>query len=153
MIKKRPWKLSEYTRQLLTIVDQYVKETGNKNSDMKAVAAWGYERNLIRPAVRDLISQLAHDLARARARDCIADENGEPVRMRHAYVETRGDKQYRFWFRMEDGTPEKMRLSAMSRRNGSLMDVMQIVRDVNYFNKNHNPGDPIQLDFNYNKDI
>jgi len=73
--------------------------------------------------------------------------------MRHAYVETRGDKQYRFWFRMEDGTPEKMRLSAMSRRNGSLMDVMQIVRDVNYFNKNHNPGDPIQLDFNYNKDI
>jgi hypothetical protein len=64
-----------------------------------------------------------------------------------------GGKQLMFWFKMENATPEDMRLSAQARRRGTRADVFQIVRDVKYYNSHYNPGDPIQLDFNFNKDI
>ena len=65
----------------------------------------------------------------------------------------RGDKQLTLWPKMEDMTPEKMRLSLQVRKTGSLQDVLQIERDKRYFNKHHNPGDPIEMDYNMNPDV
>jgi hypothetical protein len=33
------------------------------------------------------------------------------------------------------------------------MDILQLHRDLKYFNKHHNPGDPVQMDFNFNPDV
>ncbi len=33
------------------------------------------------------------------------------------------------------------------------MDILQLDRDITYFNKHYNPGDPIQMDFDYNPDV
>jgi hypothetical protein len=151
--KKRPRLLSWYTKQLLGVIDQYTAETGDKLPDLHEVAAWGYGKRIIEPPQRDVIKQLARDLARAARQDYIEDENGEPVRRRFSYKEPRGDVQLTFWFKMEDGTPERMRRSAQGRRNGTLMDILQLDRDLRYYNKHHNPGDPIQLSFNFDPDV
>ena len=83
----------------------------------------------------------------------IEDDNGEPVRRRHAYTVKNDGQQVFSWFKIEDATPEKMRLSAQGRRDGSLMDLLQLVRDINFYNKHYNPGDPLEVDANFTPDI
>ena len=151
--KKQARSLSQDVKQRLAIVDLYTEETGDKTPDLHYVAAWAYRKGLFDPQPHDVIKQFAKELARACRQDFIEDENGEPVRQRHSVKVDQGGKQLVFWFKMEDASRENMRLSAQARRRGTLADVLQIVRDVAWYNKKYNPGDPLQLDFNYNKDI
>ena len=51
---------------------------------------------------------------------------------------------------MEDIAPAPMRASLNARSKGCGEDVLQIERDRRYFNKHHNPGDPIEMDYNFN---
>ncbi|MGN6369103.1 MAG: hypothetical protein ACTHN5_12650 [Phycisphaerae bacterium] len=146
-------KKSKRTESLLAAIDRYEIETGDKSGDLKSVARWAHRKGILTPRDRDPVKAIAHELRSACARDYITDEKGQPVRHRLAYIEQRGDKQMAFWFKMEDATPEKMRLNAAMRRNGTLQDVLQLHRDIRYFNNHHNPGDPIQLDLNFQRDV
>lgn len=150
---KRPRRLSAYTRQLLAIVDQYMVETGDASPDLYDVAQWARAHGIMDSPQVDVVRIMARALARACRQDYIEDENGEPVRRRHAVKETRGDRQLTLWPKMEDMTPENFRLSLTSRRNGTVQDALQIERDKRYFNNHYNPGDAIELDFNLNLDI
>jgi len=153
IVKKHRRSHSQYVRDLLGIIDKYVEEKSDKYPDLHEVAAWAYRNKLFEPQPHDVLKQFAKELARAARQDFIEDENGEPVRVRHAVKIDSAGKQLTFWFKMEDATPENMRLSAQARRRGTRADVFQIVRDVKYYNNHYNPGDAIQLDFNFNKDI
>ena len=99
------------------------------------------------------VLRLMAALARACRQDYITDENGEPVRCRHAVKETRGDRQLTLWPKMETMSPEQMRLSLQVRKRGGVQDFIQIERDRRYYNKHFNPGDPIALDYNANPDV
>jgi hypothetical protein len=46
-----------------------------------------------------------------------------------------------------------MRLSTQQRRKGILGDCLQLNRDAKHYNKNFNPGDPLQPSFNFEPDI
>lgn len=150
---KKPPVASSYTRQLLAVIDRYEADTGDKSGDLHEVAAWAYRKDLVLPPQRDVVRQIARDMARASRQDYIQDDNGEPVRRRHNYRESRGGEQFTFWFRIEEATPQKMKLSVQRRRNGTLMDVMQLHRDITYYNKNYNPGDPLAFEANFTFDI
>jgi hypothetical protein len=145
--------LSAYTRQLLDILDAYVAETGNHDVDNNMVAAWAYSKGLLQPQRADVVKQLARALSRAARQDYVEDEKGEPVRVRHPYRILKGEKQEVFWFKIDDTTPEKMRLSSQQRRKGMAADVFQADRDLKYYNKNFNPGDPILLSWNFDPDV
>lgn len=150
--RKKPRSKSSRTRELLAEIDKYIQETGTKEPDLREVAARAYRRGMV-PMLRDPIKQLAREMALASRQDFITDENGEPVRRRHAFVEKRGEEQLTFWVRIEEATPERMRLSAARRRNGTLMDLFQLDRDLQYYNKHYNPGDPILFEPNFRPDI
>jgi hypothetical protein len=153
--RKKPRQLSSYVKHLWDIAQMFIKETGADPGclDTNALAFWAYKKKHLEPQQRDVIKQLAREFSRAFRQQYIVDENGEPVRRVHAYRERRGDVQNTFWFMMEEATPQKMRLSAGARRRGALSDVMQIYRDLKYFNKNHNAGDPVGMSFNFDMDI
>ena len=85
--------------------------------------------------------------------DYIEDEQGEPVRNRHAYKTDKGPEQKVMWFLMEEATPEKMRLSAGWRRRGLQAGCFQLDRDLNYFNKNYNPGEPLEVSYDFSQDV
>lgn len=150
---KRPRALSQYNRQLVQIIDKYSEETGYKTVDLSAVAVWARAKGLLDLPPVDVNKILAKALARASREEYIEDENGEPVRRRHAYKVSGGDKQQRFWFKMEDGTPEQMKMSGQQRRKGVVDDVQQVVRDLTFYNKHYNPGEPIEFDWNINLDL
>ncbi len=150
--RKRPRTKSTRVRELLATIDKYIEETGETEPDLHDIARHAYF-NGMEPMVPDPIKRLAREMALASRQDYITDENGEPVRRRHAFVIRRGEEQLTLWSKMEDITPERIKLSAARRRNGTLMDVLQLDRDLTYYNKNHNPGDPILFEANFTTDL
>ena len=152
--RKKPRPLSLYNRQILKYVDEYESEHGvGSAEDLNVVAEWAFQKGDWEPRRRSPAKELARDLARASRQDYIKDEQGEPVRRRHSYPVMRGEIQLTFWMKIENATPEKMRISLQGRRNGALMDVLQADRDRRYYNKHYNPGDPIQLSWNFDLDV
>lgn len=92
-------------------------------------------------------------MSAAAREDYIEDDNGEPVRRRHAYKTMTGNGQQTLWVNIEDATPQVMRLCVSLRRRGIQNDVNQLSRDVTHYNKKHNPGNPIQPSFNFTEDV
>lgn len=148
--KKGP---SAYQKKLLQFVDRYIAETGRTTVDMIHVAMWAISNGLWEPRKIDVARQLQRDLSRAARQDYITDDEGEPVRRRHSYKVTSGEKQLTLWVSVEKATPRQMRLSAQARRRGILADCIQVERDLRYYNKNYNPGECIQLSFNFEPDM
>ena len=151
--RKKPRPLSLYNKQILQFVDEYERETGESAEDLMAVAQWAHKNGKWEPRPRNPVKELARDLARASRQDYITDEQGEPVRRRHSYPVLRGEVQLTFWVKIENATPEKMKLSLQGRRNGALADVLQADRDRRYYNAHYNPGDPIQMSWNFDLDV
>lgn len=144
---------STYNRQVLAMIDQYVAETENHDWQMSEVAQWAIANGLWSPPRYDPVKHLARDMQRAAREEYIQDENDEPVRRKHPYRIAVGDRFQTLWFNIEDTTPERVKLSAQQRRKGIAADVFQAERDIRYYNKNHNPGDPIQLSWNFDHDV
>lgn len=152
--RKKPRPLSLYCRQILKYVEEYESKFGNgSGEDLNAVAEWAFRQGKWEPPRRNPARDLARDLAKASRQDYIKDDQGEPVRRRHSYPVTRGEVQLTFWVKIEDATPENMKISLQGRRNGALMDVLQADRDLRYYNKHYNPGDSIQLSWNFDLDV
>jgi hypothetical protein len=151
--RRRTCQPSQYQKQLLDVIDLYIDETGHTSIDLGEVVQWARANGHLELPAVDINKILTRALARVSRNDHVEDENGEPVRRRHAYKIRQGDIQLTFWFRMEDGTPDQMRLSMQQRRKGIAADVFQAERDVKYYNAHYNPGDPIPRDWNFNADV
>lgn len=151
--KKPRRQKSSFDRALLKFIDDYVEETGDLTPQLHHVAAWAINKGLYEPPTHSVIRDLAKLLGRIARQDYIDDENGNPVRRRHAWKEKREGKQLTFWVNIEDATPQQMRMSAQGRRRGILADCVQLDRDVSYYNKHHNPGESIQLTFDFGPDV
>jgi hypothetical protein len=61
--------------------------------------------------------------------------------------------QQSLWADIESAPPEHMRLSFQQRRRGIFGDVSQLRTDQDSYNENNNPGDPIQMSFNFDEDL
>jgi hypothetical protein len=153
MKPKRMPKKSAYTKRVLALIDEYEATTGDKSGDLIKTAAWLLNNGKFDPPAPDPVKAIAKRLASASRQDYIADENGEPVRRRHVYSHKVSGQRCFEWFKIEEATPDKMRMSVQHRRTGTLLDILQLVRDVDYYNKNFNPGDPIPVDPNFDPDI
>ena len=92
----------------------------------------------------------SRDLGRALSKEYIEDENGEPVRRRHSYTT---ETQLTLWKVIDDLTPDEMRVSYQITRRRVGGEVFQKQRGIDYYNKNINPGDPIETSWNYDADI
>jgi hypothetical protein len=150
--KKCP-KMSEATKDKLRLIDEYEKSTGDKSGNLMLVAHWAHKEGKFPPPAYNPVKLIAKSLATACRQDYIDTEKG-PVRRRHAYIPKGDPNQKTFsWFKIEDATPEKMKLSSQGRRNGTLLDLLQLVRDLDYYNDNYNPGDPIEVDPDFTPDI
>lgn len=153
MKRKKKVPGSSYARELQIIIDDYVADTGETVIDMRMVAAWAIQRKRWDQPPADKISRLAKELSAAARQETVVNDDGEPVRRRHAWTEKQGDKQLTFWVNIEDANPHQMRACAQQRRKGILADCVQLERDVDYYNDKYNPGESIQLTFDFTEDM
>jgi hypothetical protein len=139
-------------KRLLRIVDEYIDETGIHDVDLNDVAAWALKTNRVSQSRYDPVKQLRREMQRVSRQDYVEDDNGQPVRRRHSYKIKNGEVQHTLWAKIEEITPRKMRMSAQGRRRSILADVLQLKRDLAFYNLKYNPGDPIQPSFNFDPD-
>ena len=151
--KKKVRKSSVYSRQMIAIIDEYKAVTGRAEVDQHEVATWAIANGKWTMPKVDVRKKLARDLAIAAREDYIQDDNGEPVRRRHAYKLATGNGQQTLWVNIENATPTVMKLCVADRRRGIHNDVGQLDRDMNHYNKHYNPGAPIQTSFNFTEDM
>ena len=94
---------------------------------------------------------LSRQLSAAARQATITDEDGNSIRKYHAY--RLGPQQPMLWSEMESILPEQMNESKTMRRNTLAAGNVQLWLDLDYYNKNHNPGEPILFDPDYTNDI
>lgn len=153
MSKKGREGTSYFNRMMHRFVEEYKAATGRKTVDHMEVARWVIGKGDWEPPDVDPVKQLGRYISRAERQQYIEDDDKQPVRRMQSYKVKKDDRQLTFWVAMEDATREQIHLSAQQRRNGMIADGVQLDRDVRYFNKRHNKGEPVTVEFNLQPDI
>ncbi len=148
--RKKP-KDTKYDRDLENFIYRYVSETGDCAWTTEKVAAWAIKRELWAQEQTCAIRQLASHLSRVAGRVYIKDDDGNKVRYYHPYPP--GKDQPMLWEGMDTISVENMNRSKTVKRDGIAGRVIQVVRDLDHFNKHHNPGEPLLFDSNFGPEV
>jgi hypothetical protein len=141
-----------YSDQLRTIADNYFA-AHNGSATAKDIAAWAIRSGRWAPQPGSVIDQCAEELARAMREDYIRDPQGRDVRAKHAARIRENGKQVTFWADIRTATPTHMERAFGQRRKQILGDCRQLKADVDSYNDNRQPEEPIQVVFNFTKDL
>jgi hypothetical protein len=150
-VRNRRRRDDKYTRDLEKFISEYIQATGDQSWTTHKIAAWLIATNQWEDRKIDATRALARQLSRAARQATISDEEGRKIRRYHAY--RLGPQQPMLWSEMESIQPEQMKESKTMRRNKLASGCVQLSLDLGYYNKNHNPGEPIEFDPDFRKDI
>src|SRR5690348_12205251 len=134
------------------MIDDYIADTGDKNWTKMKVAAWGIRNGKWEQHQESAIKELARDISRVAGKATFVDkETGQTVRKYHAW--RLGEDQPMFWSAIDSIAVENMRYSINARRDKSVDGLVKATVDARYFNKHHNPSDPIQVETDLTQDV
>jgi hypothetical protein len=143
--------MSAYKRQLQEIASEYIAEHGSASA--REMARWALARGLWR-AQPDLAERrLAEDMADAMRVEHITDSQGRRVRAKHVARLKRNGKSEMCWADIRHAPRKHMEISLMARRDMIFGDCRQLKNDVDSYNENANPEEPIQISFNFTNDL
>ncbi|MGO4660094.1 hypothetical protein AB4Z34_35870 [Ensifer sp. 2YAB10] len=135
------------------IVQEY-RRAGNKwPATMREVAAWAVEARLWAPQPSAVVSQCAEELSRALRDEYVTDPQGRRIRTKHAATYTEGNEQFVLWDDIRTAPPAHMQRAFQQRRHQILGDCKQLKSDVDSFNQNRQPPQPIQIVFDFTLDL
>lgn len=146
--------MSAYKEQLQHFYSQYKDEVQPLGMiTTHDVAAWAYRKGLMKPRDTDIIANLAEELAKAWREEYRTDPTGNRYRAKHAVIKNEGEKQLTFWVDMATTTRSNMVLAFTQRRRQIVGDCVHLKNDVDAYNFNFNTGRPIQVPFDFTRDI
>jgi hypothetical protein len=149
---------SNYTQHLQEFIRQFREEVGDRPVTVREVAAWAIHHHLWQPPMRSAVDQLAKELSRAARCDYFTDPSGRRVRRMHARkmdVQLPSGEwiQETFWDDITTALPEHLHKAFQQRRRIILSDCHQLKTDVDSYNENWNPGNPIQMSWDFEDDL
>lgn len=147
MNRKKRLRASQYDRHIQDLFDKFAEETGDR--DIVAFVQWAEANGEFQPSMNRVRKQFARDVARSLSKDIFEDENGEPIRRRHAYY---AKSQKTLWKVIDDMSPDEMRMSYQMTRRRCGGEVFQKQRAIDWYNKHINPGEPIETSWDYDAD-
>jgi len=142
-----------YNEKLQELVRNYEKTGHMQPFTMREVAGWAYDNGLCQPQRSTIINRLAEDFSRAMRAEFHTDPQGRRVRTKHVAIFERNGKQYAFWADIRKASREHMERSLQQRRQAIVDDCRQLKSDVDSYNENQNPGEPIQLVLDFTDDM
>jgi len=83
----------------------------------------------------------------------ITDPQGRRVRAMHVASYPRNGRQYVMWDDMRSGSHSHMQTAFQLRRQQIVMDCHQLKMDADSYNENYNQGNPIQMVFDFRRDL
>ena len=145
--------MASFIEQLQRIVRLYREDEQPWPARSRAIAAWAISQNLWKPQPGALVSQCASQLSRALREEYITDSQGRRVRTKHsARVEKNGELIV-LWDDIRTASRSHMRIAFQQRRQQIVGDCHQLMMDMDSFNQNQNPSHPIQLSFDFTRDL
>ena len=139
---------STYIRQMQRMVNDYMA-SGRKVATAREIATWAVHNGLWKPQPSDVINQCAEQISRAMREEYIVDPQGRTVRAKHAAR----IEQLVLWADIRTADPAHIEIAFKQRRQQILGDCRQLQRDVDSFNDNRKPPKPIQIIFDFTKDL
>lgn len=138
------------------IIRHFRETKKNRPATAIEIADWALNNGLWRPHPVDLRKQLAEELSRAMRDEYFTDPQGRRVRANHAAREEVDGEARTLWADMRDKSPrtrKHMEIACQNRRNGIVGDCRQLKTDIDSYNENYNPGEPIQYCFDFTDDL
>ncbi len=141
--------MATYNEQLQKIVDKYIQAGEEWPAESRQVAAWAIREKLWQPHPSSLVSQCAEALSQAMREEYIVDDQGRAVRAKHA---ARLEQKV-LWADIRTAPRQNMEIAFKQRRRAILGDCRQLKLDVDSFNENRTPAEPIQMVFDFTNDL
>jgi hypothetical protein len=144
---------SVYHRQLQKIVEQY-RASGNPwPASTRVMASWAIKNRQWEMNATDVINRCADDLARAMREEYYRDPQGRRVRAKHCAKVPVNGEQMTMWDDGRTASRDFMAIATQNRRQGIVHDCRQLKVDVDSFNDNRSPDDPIKLVLDFTFDV
>ncbi len=135
------------------IVEQY-RESGQPwPASSTDIARWAIEKKLWRMHPGAIVRQCADQIAYAMREEFMTDPQGRRVRVKHAAPYPRNGRQYLLWDDMRTASHKHMQMAFQQRRQQIVMDCHQLKLDTDSYNENYNDGKPIQMVFDFRRDL
>ena len=100
----------------------------------------------------DLLAFLSHQMSRALREEYKRDQQGRRVRAKHSVIVTIEGEQQGLWGDAAAGR-DFMVLAFRQRRQQIVGKCFQLKKDVDSYNENDNPGEPVQLELGFEEDM
>ncbi len=142
-----------YNEQLQEIVRKYRDAGEEWPTTSKHIAAWAINHGLWQPQRMLLISKCAEEMSKAMREEYIVDPQGRSVRAKHAARVERDGEQMVLWDDIRSASREHMGIAFQQRRQQIVGDCRQLKRDIDSYNENRCPGQPIQASFDFTYDL
>lgn len=142
-----------YADQLQRVVRQYQQAGEPWPASARDIARWAIDQGLWKPQPKDLVGRCAEEISRAMAEEYIRDAQGRMVRAKHAARILIDGEQQTLWADIRTAELEHMRTAFAQRRQHIVGECRQLKADVDSYNENAQPKDPIQLVLDFTLDV
>lgn len=142
-----------YTEQLQRIIDDYILAEQPWPATTRQIATWAIQHRLWQPHRDTLVGQCAEQLSRAMREDYIKDPQGRTVRAKLAARYDTDGEQLVLWADIRTAEPEHMFVAFQQRRQQIVGDCRQLKTDVDSYNDNARPPEPIQMVFDFTDNL
>lgn len=147
--------MSAYSNAIKDYIERYKREVagGDGLVEPHAVAEWAYRNGCHKPNVKTVIDAIAADIAQTFREEYRTDARGRRYRAKHATTQKMGNKTLSLWGDLDDpNAPHEHFVKSFAQRRQQIVgDCVQLKTDVDVYNDQRVPVEPIQvvLDFTY----
>lgn len=141
-----------YYEQLRTIANSYFSDHDG-SATARDIARWAVKTGRWQPQPGSVVDQCAEEISRAMREDYITDPQGREVRAKHCARIKDNGKQITLWADIRTASVSHMERAFGQRRKQILGDCRQLKADVDSFNDNRRPEQPIQVVFDFSLDL
>lgn len=138
-----------YSEQLQKIVQEFRDAGQLWPASPNDIAAWAIEQKKWLPQRVDLVQQCARQISQAMREEYITDPQGRSVRAKHC----RRVEQTTLWDDIRTADKNHMEIAFQQRRQHIFGECRQLNTDVDSFNENRSPDNPIQMSFDFTRDL
>lgn len=136
------------------VIREYKDRTGEREVDMKKVAAFAESLGWPMPKPPSASDLLARQLADAAREEIRYDKStGRPYRANHAITQGYGTIQLHLWIDIDEAPRGLMLKSLVTRREQMVGDGLQLSLDADHWNTIHPSEEPINLEMDFGPDI
>lgn len=149
--------MSAYSNSIKDYIERFRRDQGRGDGlvDPHEVAEWAYRNGCHKPNVKTVIDSIAADIAQVFREEYRTDSRGRRYRAKHATTQKVGNKTLSLWGDMDDpNAPHDHFVRSFAQRRQQIVgDCFQLKTDVDVYNDQRDPIEPIQIVLDFTLDV